>query len=184
VEKTAATAIYPCKNLEAGCEDTFAVEDRNKHQLFVCTRANNVHLENCQLPTLPGLVLSDIAAHVRNDHSSEAIQDVGYLKMKLLVISREKRYLQAVFILVELCYLTWKNGSDAFSFAVFHFGCKNDVKGLKYRIKTGKSEENISVTLQCHSHLDGGLEKLQPGKCVTFHYGTIVERLGESGDVI
>jgi predicted metal-binding protein len=65
------------------------VDDRNKHQLFVCTKANNVHLENYQTSTVPGLVLSDIAAHVKSYHSSEAVQDVGYLKEKLLDISRE-----------------------------------------------------------------------------------------------
>jgi hypothetical protein len=106
LEKIAAADIHPCKNGEDGCDETFAVDDRNKHLLFDCTRANNVHLENCHLPTVHGLVLSDIAAHVRRDHSSEGIQDVGYLKVKLLDVSREMGYWQAVFILLELFYLS------------------------------------------------------------------------------
>jgi hypothetical protein len=34
------------------------------------------------MSTLPGLVLSDIAADVRNDYSSEAIQDGGLFKIE------------------------------------------------------------------------------------------------------
>jgi hypothetical protein len=108
LEKITATAIYSCKNREAGCEETFAVDDRNKHHLLFCTRAHNVHLENCHTSTDPGLLLSDIAAHVRIYNSSEAVQDVGYLKVKLLDISRETRYRQAVFIWGELFYVIEK----------------------------------------------------------------------------
>jgi hypothetical protein len=39
-------------------------------------------------------------------HSSVAVQDVGYLKVKLLDISRETLERQAVLILWGLCYLT------------------------------------------------------------------------------
>jgi hypothetical protein len=106
LEKITATATYPYKNLEAGYEETFAVDDRNENQLFVCARAHNVHLENCQMSTVPGLALSDIAAHVRSDYSSEAVQDVGYLTVQLLDVSREMLYLQAVLILGGLYYLT------------------------------------------------------------------------------
>jgi hypothetical protein len=72
--------------------------------------------------------------------------------MKLLDISREMIYRQAVLILGGIFYMTWETGSDAFSFAVFHFGRKNEVEGLKYRTKIGNSEENVSVTRQCHSY--------------------------------
>jgi hypothetical protein len=37
---------------------------------------------------------------------------------------------------------------------------------------------------QCHSYLQGGLKELQPGKCVTLHYGTLLEYLSESGDLL
>jgi hypothetical protein len=47
--------------------------------------------------------------------------------------------------------VTWQTGSDAFSFAVFHFGRKNEVEDIKYRIKISNSEENVSMTRQCHS---------------------------------
>jgi len=128
--------------------------------------------------------VSDIAAHVSSDHSNEAIQDVRHFKVKLLDISRETRYRQAVLILGELFYLTWEIGSDAFSFAVFHFGRKNEVEDIKYRITIGNSEENVSMTRQCHSYLQGGLKNLLPGKCVTLHYGTLLEYLSESGDLL
>jgi hypothetical protein len=93
LEKSAATAIYPCKNKEAGCEETFTVGDRNKHQ-FVCPYES----KQCPFRKLSDVdcswtgTLSDMAAHVRNDHSSEAIQDVRHFKVKLLDISTETRY--------------------------------------------------------------------------------------------
>jgi len=31
LEKLAATAVYPCKNREAGCEETFTVNDKDSH---------------------------------------------------------------------------------------------------------------------------------------------------------
>jgi hypothetical protein len=33
------------------------------------------------------------------------------------------------------------------------------------------------------SYLQGGLKNLQPVKCVTLHYGTLLEYLSESGDL-
>ena len=35
LEYMAATAVYPCENREAGCEETFTVDERNNH-LSVC----------------------------------------------------------------------------------------------------------------------------------------------------
>jgi E3 ubiquitin-protein ligase SIAH1 len=185
LEKNAAAALYPCKNSEAGCEETFTVDDRNKHK-FVCLYES----KECPFRKLSDVdcswtgTVSDIAAHVRSDHSSETIQDLRHFGVKLLDISRKTRYRQAVLILGELFYLTWETGSDVFSFAVFHFGRKKEVEDIKYRIKIGNSEENVSMTRQSHSYLQGGLKNLQPGKCVTLHYGTLLEYLSESGDLL
>jgi hypothetical protein len=103
LDKLAATAIYACKNSEAGCEETFTVDGRNKHQ-FVCLYES----KECPFRKMSDVdcswtgTLSDIAAHVRSDHSSEVIQDVRHFKANLLDISRETRYRQAVLILGEL----------------------------------------------------------------------------------
>jgi hypothetical protein len=128
--------------------------------------------------------VSDIAAHVRSDHSSDANQGVRHFKVKQLDISRETRYRQAVLIVEELFYLTWETGSDAISFAVLHFGRKNEVEDSKYRIKIGNSEENVSMTRQCHSYLQGGLKSWQPGNCVTLHCGTLLKYLSKSRDLL
>ena len=173
--------IYPCKNSEAGCEETFTVDDRNKHQ-FVCLYDSKERpfrkLSDVDCSWTG--TLSDIAAHVISDHSSEVIQDVRHFEVKLLDISRETCYRQAVLILGELFYMTWETGSDAFRFAVFHFGRKNEAEDIKYRIKICNSEENVSMTCQCHSYLQGGLKNSQPGNCATLHYGTLLEYLSES----
>jgi hypothetical protein len=185
LEKNEAAATYPCKNSEGGCEETFTADDRNKHQ-FVCL----YDTKECPFRKLSDVdcswtgTVSDIAAHVSSDHSNEAIQDVGHFKVKLLDISRETRYWTAVFILGELFYLTWEIGSDAFSFAVFHFGRNNEVEDIKYRIKIGNFEKNVSMACQCHSYLQVGLKSLQPVKCVTLHYGTLLEYLSQSGDLL
>ena len=103
--------------------------------------------------------------------------------MKLLDISRETRYRQAVLILGELFYLTWETGCDVLRFAVLHFGRKNGVEYIKFVIKIGKSEENVSMTHQCHRDLQDGLKAtLQPGECVTLRCGIMPECLSESGD--
>jgi len=100
LEKNAATAIYPCKNSKAGCVETSTVDDRNKHQ-FVCLYES----KECAFRKLSDIecswtgTVSDIAAHVSSDHSSQAIQDVRHFKVKLLDISRETRYRQAVLML-------------------------------------------------------------------------------------
>ena len=52
----AATAIYPCKNREAGCKLTFTVDDRNKY-LSVCTGTKNVLLVDYLVATAPVVVL-------------------------------------------------------------------------------------------------------------------------------
>jgi hypothetical protein len=84
----------------------------------------------------------------------------------------------------ELFYLTWESGSDVFSFAVLHFSRKNEVEDIKYRIKIGNSEKNVSMTRHYHSYLQGGLKNLLPEKCVAMHYGTLLEYLSESGDLL
>ena len=88
LEKIAVTAIYPCKNCEAGCEETFTVDDRNKPQ-FVCL----YNSKECPFRKLSDVdcswtgTLSDMAAYVRSYHSSDDIQDVRHFKVKLLDIS-------------------------------------------------------------------------------------------------
>jgi E3 ubiquitin-protein ligase SIAH1 len=42
LEKIAATALYPCQNSAAGCEETFTVDERNKHLSFCLYQAVNV----------------------------------------------------------------------------------------------------------------------------------------------
>jgi hypothetical protein len=77
LEKNAATVIYSRKNCEAGCEETFTVDHRNKHQI-VCLYES----KECPFRKLSDVdcswtgTLSDIAADVSSDHKSEAIQDV------------------------------------------------------------------------------------------------------------
>ena len=97
LEKNAAPAIYPRKNGEAGCEETFKMDGRNKHQ-FVCLYDS----KECPFRKLSDVdcswtgTLSDTATHVISDHNSDVIQDARHFKVNLLDISREKHYRQAV----------------------------------------------------------------------------------------
>ena len=81
------------------------MDGRNKHQ-FVCLYES----KECPFRELSNAdcswtgTLSDIAAHIRSDYSSEAIQDVRHFQVKLLDISRQTRYRQAVLIFGELFY--------------------------------------------------------------------------------
>jgi hypothetical protein len=103
--------------------------------------------------------------------------------VKLLDISRDSRYGHAVLISGELFYLAWETRAEAFSFAVFHFTRKNESEIFKYSIKIGSSEEYLAMCRKCHSYSEGGLTALQHGKCVTLHYGTVLEYVSENGDL-
>jgi hypothetical protein len=184
LEDIAAALIYPCRNREAGCTETFTADDRIKHQ-SVCLYES----KECPFRKLSDVncswtgTLSDIAAHVRSEHGSEATEAEGLFKMKLLDISTERRDRLAVFIMGELFYLSWETGHEAFRCAVYHFRHKNESEVVTYGVKIGSSEEHAAIRRKCHSYLEGGLKDLQSGKCVTLNYGTIQEYLSESGDL-
>jgi hypothetical protein len=71
VEKLAATAVYPCKNREGGCEETFTADNRESH-LAVCLFQSR----ECPFRKLSGVdcpwtgSLSDIAVHIVAEHES------------------------------------------------------------------------------------------------------------------
>jgi len=127
--------------------------------------------------------LSDIAVHITDKHCSETTEVQGHFKVKLLDLSRGKRYHQAVLVMGELFYLTWEITGDAFSFGVFYFGSKKETEAFKYGIKLGNSEEHVTVTRKCHSYVEGGLKDLQPEKYVKLYYNTLQNCLSESTDL-
>jgi hypothetical protein len=182
LEKFATNAIYPCKNKEAGCEEAITREDRGSH-LSECL----FQIRECPFRKLSGVdcswtgTLSDIAVHLVGEHENETDELQGHFKVELLDFAVGRSYRKAVFIVGELFYLVWETEGDIFSFGVFHFGPNNETNDFKYGIKIGNSEEHVTVTRKCHSYIEGGLKDMQPGKCVTLHYGTIQECLGENG---
>ena len=184
LENLAATAIYPCKNREAGCGETFTANDKDNH-LAECLFQSR----QCPFRKLSGVdcawtgTLSDIPVHIKAEHCSETVDVEGHFKVTLPYLSRGKRYHQAVFILGELFYLIWETDGDAFSFGVFYFCHKKETEAFKYGIKIGKSEEYIAVTRKCHSYLEGGLKDLQPEKYVKLYYNTILNCLSENADL-
>jgi hypothetical protein len=107
----------------------------------------------------------------------------GHFMVELLDFAVRRRYRQVVQTFGELFYLVWETEGEFFSFGVFHVGPKNGTKFFKYGIKVGNSAEYVAVTRECHSYLEGGLKDIQPGKCVTLHYGTIQECLDENGNL-
>jgi len=127
--------------------------------------------------------LSDIAVHITDKHCSETAEVQEHFKVKLLDLSRGKRYHQVVLFMGELFYLTWEITEDAFSFGVFYFGPKKETEALKYGIEIGNSEEQVTVTRKCHSYVEGGLKDLQPEKYVKLYYNTLQNCLSESTDL-
>jgi len=184
LEKFAANAIYPCKNREAGCEETFTLEVRDSH-LPECLFQSR----DCPFKKLSGVdcpwtgILSDIAVHILTEHDNETAELPGHFKVELLDFAIGRPYRKAVFILGELFYLVWQTEGDIFSFGVFYFGRKNETIDFKYGIKIGNSAEYVAVSRKCHCYLEGGLKDIQPGKCVTLYYATVQECLGEHGNL-
>jgi E3 ubiquitin-protein ligase SIAH1 len=181
LEKFAATAVYPCKNVRNGCKETFTADDRYNH-LAECLFQSR----ECPFRKLSGVdcpwtgVLPEIALHVLDEHDADEVP--SHFKVILLDFVVGSRYRRAVICLGELFYLTWEAEGDILTFGVFHFGPKNETNDFKYGIKIGNSDGYDTATRKCHSYLEGGLKDLQPSNCVTLHLGAMQERIGEHGE--
>jgi hypothetical protein len=186
LEKLAATAVYPCKNKEAGCEETFTAYKRESH-LAVCLFRSR----ECPFRTLSGVdcpwtgTLSDIPVHIRGDirgdHDSEIVEVPAHFRVELLDFVEGSRYRRVVICLGELFYLTWETEGNILSFGVFHFGPKNETYNFKYGVKICNSATYDAATRICHNYLDGDLAKLRHKDCVTLNYSRIVDCLNASG---
>jgi hypothetical protein len=182
LENLAATAVYPCTNCEAGCEETFTLEDRNKH-LSVCVYQSR----ECPVSGMTDVgcswtgTLSDIPVHIKSEHESVIPEVPEHFNVKLLDLGTERFYIQPVLILGELFLLAWCTESGNFGCTAFHFGPKEETEAFKYGIKIGNSEEYNTGTRKCISYLDMELREFQPSKCVVIRYDTILEFVNESG---
>jgi len=185
LETLAAAAIYPCKNREDGCAETFTANDEGNH-LAECLFQS----KECPFRKLPGCrctwtgTLSDIPVHIKDKHVSETAEVEGHFMVNLLDFSRGKSYHHAVLIMRELFYLTWEIERDAFRFGVFYFGPKIETEAFKYGIKLINSDGHVIVTRKCHSYTEGELKDLQPEKCVMLYYNTIRNCLSENTDLL
>jgi len=182
LEILAATALYPCKNREGGCEETFTVYDRNKH-LSVCMYQSR----ECPVNIISDVdcswtgTLSDIPVHVRAEHDIEIVYVPGHFNVNLLDLVRGRVYTQLVLVLGELFCLIWSTVYQDIDFTVLHVGLKEDSEAFKYGIKIGNTEEYITGTRKCHSYLDVDLSDWSIRKCVTINFDNILEFVSESG---
>lgn len=185
LEKFVATAIYPCKNQEAGCKEKFTVHDRNKH-LSVCLYRSR----KCPVSTISSVdcswtgIVSDIEPHIEDKHSCDVFPVPNHFLLELHNLDRGLSYPNAVFTLGELFYLDFKAEGDAFKFGVFHIGPEEETEVFKYGIKIGSFEVYISVTRNCYSHLEGDPMDLKSEKCVKIYYDTILDFVDESGHLL
>jgi hypothetical protein len=186
LENIAAAIVYPCWNSQSGCTETFTLDGRTKHQLVCLYESRECPFRKLSDGDCSWTgALFDIAAHVRIEHDSETTEAEGHFKVKLLDVSKDRRYGQAVFILGELFYLAWDYEDNCvLSFAVFHFGHKSESEVFKYGIKTGSSDGYVAMCRKCHSYLEGGVTDWQLRNCVRLHYDTIRQYLSESGDLL
>ena len=182
LENLGATAIYPCKNREAGCEETFNVDGRNKH-LSVCSYQSSKCPVNLILDfdcSWAG-TLSDISAHIRDIHRRDIVELPGHFKLTLLEFVRGRIYLQPVLILGELFFFIGGCNSEYFKCAVIHVGRQEETEAFKYGIKIGNSEEYVAIASKCYSYLDVIHEVLPRKKCTEINYDKILEFVSESG---
>ena len=182
VENLAATAIYPCKNREDGCEETFTADDRNKH-LSVCLYESR----QCPVSLILGVncswtgTLSKIPIHIPAEHDSVIAAVPGNFVVNLPDFVRNKVYFQLVLFSEEFFCLIWHSKSKDCDFTVLHLGLKEDSETFKYGIKIGNSEEYIAGTRKCRSHCDMYLTDLQPRKSITINYDTLLDFVSENG---
>ena len=183
LENMAATAVYPCKNMEAGCEQTLLISEKTNHQSECmyqsaeCPSAK-LSLDNC---TWKG-ILCETGGHVRSEHGSETLEYTEGFKVTLQNFHTARRYFKAIFIGDKLFYLVWEVTFDTFYFSVFHVGHKNEAEDFTYKFKISKLEENISVTGTCRSYLEANWKVLRRVECVTIHYRTVQKYVNQNRD--
>jgi hypothetical protein len=184
MEKLAATAVYPCKNREAGCEVTFTADNRESH-LAVCLFQSR----ECLIRKVSGVdcpwtgTLSDIAVHITAEHASETVDVPAHFRVELVHFVIGNIYRKVVIYMGEVFCLIWKTEGDILSFVVLHFGSKNESNNFKYGIKIGSSDVYVAVTCNCYSYLEGGLNDIKPSNCVVLPLFQIQECIGEQGEL-
>jgi hypothetical protein len=90
LEKLAATAIYPCKNKEAGCKETFTLEERDNHLAECLFQSRECPFRKPSGVERPWTgTLSDINVHLVVEHDSETAEMPGHFKVKLLDFANE-----------------------------------------------------------------------------------------------
>jgi hypothetical protein len=176
LEKLAATAIYPCKNCEAGCEETFTLDDRNKH-LSVCVYQSR----KCPFACSWTGILSDIPVHIRTVHESGIAEAPEHFNVKLLDLLRGRIYYQLVLVMGEFFCLIWSTVDEDIDFIIMHIGVKENSEAFKFGIKIGNSEEYLTATRECHSYLGVDLPGWSFMNYVTINYDNILEFVSESG---
>jgi hypothetical protein len=181
LEKFAATAVYPCRNREAGCKETFTADDRNKHLSLCLYRSRECPVSMSDVHCSWTGTLSDIAAHIRDAHDIQTAEVPRHFKVQLLDLFRQRSYFQLVLVLGECFLLVGCSERNEFAFTVYYFGLKEDAEGFKYGIKIGNSEEYTAGTRKCQSYLDVHFTDLQRRKCVAITYDTIMDFVNENG---
>jgi len=182
MEKFASTALYPCKNREAGCEKTFTVGNRNEH-LSVCVYESR----KCPISFILGVdcswtgTLSDLPVHVRAEHDSEIVKVEGHFNVNLLELVRGRRYIQLVLFLGEFFCLYCGTEYEDIDFTILHLGLKEDSQAFKYGIKIGNSEEYVTGTRKCQSYLDVDVMHWPLRKSVAINFDTVFDFVNESG---
>jgi hypothetical protein len=184
MEKLAATAVYPCKYRQAGCEETFTVDNRDNH-LAVCLFQSR----ECPFRKVSGVdcpwtgTLSDTVVHIYAGHNSETVAVPAHFRVQLLHFVIGNSYRKVVNYVGEMFYLTWKTEGDILIFGVLHFGSKNESNNFKYGIKIGSSDEYVAVTRKCHNYLEGCLNDIKASSCAVLHLFQIQGCIGEKGEL-
>jgi len=182
LENFAATAIYPCKNREAGCEETFKIDDINKH-LSVCSYQSR----QCPIKSILSVdcswtgTVSDISAHITDVHRRDVVELPEHFNLQLLEFVKGRIYLKPVLFLGKLFFFIGGSKTEYFKFTVVHVGPQEEAEAFKYGIKIGNSAEYVAVTRKCPSHQDVVIEALPRRKCVEINYDTILDFVSESG---
>jgi len=184
LEKSAASAIFPCKNTESGCEETLLIGDRTNHQsecMYQSTECPSAKLSLVNCPW--NGILCEISGHVRSEHGSETLEYTEWFEVTLQNFYTARRYFKAMFIGDKLFYLVWEVSFDTFYFSVFHVGHKKEAEDFTYTFKIRKLNENISVTCTCRSYLEANWKVWRRVECVTLHYCTVQKYVNQNRDL-
>lgn len=185
LENLAKQVQYPCRNRQAGCEETFPLDQITYHQ-SVCVHS----CYDCALAKAPGILClwqgpkSEMKRHIDMNHKDRVTEAITTLAVYIRQFKPTYRYCKVIYALGEIFYQQFDVSGQNFYFVVQYVGPEEEASKFKYEIKLKSlcGAEKIQVTQVTQSIKVNIHDIRQSGKCIKLHYD-VVKNFLEDNDL-